>query len=209
VTDLKFFVDTSVLDDDSVHESVKQCVLDVAARLDAAGAKVRKGECPAFREAVKGIEKWGWLGGVEASLEYADWFNGPRRDEMDPLVSQRLESCAAIGRDAVIRLYQLRERLRIQIAEDLRDAVLLTPTTPHTAPLLSDAMRSSEEYFRLNTLALRYTAPGNLMDMPGISLPAGTDANGLPFGIQLSVPFGEDGRLLAAAQAAESFIAGK
>ncbi|EGH49199.1 hypothetical protein PSYPI_45321, partial [Pseudomonas syringae pv. pisi str. 1704B] len=55
-----------------------------------------------------------------------------------------------------------------------------------------------------NLATLRLTMPGSLLNMPGVSLPSGRDASGLPTGLLLSAPAGEDARLLRAALAVES-----
>ena len=48
--------------------------------------------------------------------------------------------------------------------------------------------------------------PGSLLDMPGVSLPSGRDALGLPTGLLLSAPSGEDARLLRAALSVETAL---
>jgi aspartyl-tRNA(Asn)/glutamyl-tRNA(Gln) amidotransferase subunit A len=47
---------------------------------------------------------------------------------------------------------------------------------------------------------------GSFLDMPGVSLPVGADAGGLPIGLLLSACRGEDDRLLAAALAVEAVV---
>ena len=48
--------------------------------------------------------------------------------------------------------------------------------------------------------------PGSLLDMPGVNLPSGRDALGLPTGLLLSAPSGEDARLLRAALSVETAL---
>ena len=53
---------------------------------------------------------------------------------------------------------------------------------------------------------IRNTDPGSNAAIPGISLPAGLTAQGLPVGIELDSPAGSDRRLLAIAAAIEPLL---
>ncbi|UCD97663.1 MAG: amidase [Chloroflexota bacterium] len=77
--------------------------------------------------------------------------------------------------------------------------LLLTPTTPLTAPLLEgpDAVEQAA------TLT-RFTAPFNFSGLPAISLPCGFNSQGMPIGMQLITRSWGEAALLRAAQAYES-----
>ena len=82
--------------------------------------------------------------------------------------------------------YLKAQRVRTCIARDFRDAwarcdVLLTPTTP-SAAFAMDEKRDDPIQMYLNDV---FTVPASLAGLPGISVPAGRDANGLPLGLQL------------------------
>jgi aspartyl-tRNA(Asn)/glutamyl-tRNA(Gln) amidotransferase subunit A len=77
--------------------------------------------------------------------------------------------------------------------------IILTPTTPTTAFGFGDKKDPVAMY--LNDI---YTVLGNIAGLPGISVPAGTHSNGLPYGVQLlSERFSEE-RLMAFAKAIHS-----
>jgi aspartyl-tRNA(Asn)/glutamyl-tRNA(Gln) amidotransferase subunit A len=77
--------------------------------------------------------------------------------------------------------------------------IILTPTTPTTAFGFGDKKDPVAMY--LNDI---YTVLGNIAGLPGISIPAGTHSNGLPYGVQLlSERFSEE-RLMAFAKAIHS-----
>ena len=76
-------------------------------------------------------------------------------------------------RRAEAQLAQASRRLR----EDLANAVLLCPTTPHLAPQCGAAAPT--------TLA-DLTAPAAIAGIPSISVPLGKAAGGLPMGLQIS-----------------------
>ena len=70
-----------------------------------------------------------------------------------------------------------------------------------------DALEADDDLFvRTNMKTLRNTLLGNFLDWCGISIPNGTDAQGMPTGFLLSHGPGRDDHLLAAALAAEGAI---
>ena len=76
---------------------------------------------------------------------------------------------------------------------------ILTPTTPEPGFGLGEVSDPLSMY-----LQDVYTVTGNLAGLPGVSVPIGLSANGLPLGLQLiGQPWGE-ADLLAAAEVLES-----
>jgi amidase len=88
--------------------------------------------------------------------------------------------------------------------------LVLSPTTPVSPfPWTQSHVgvidgRQQENYYRW--LALTYVV--TLTTHPAISLPCGTDAKGMPFGLQVVGPFRADRELLAAARAMEQAFGG-
>ena len=101
--------------------------------------------------------------------------------------------------------YVKAQRVRTLIARDFRKAfervdVVLTPTTPSAAFPIGEKMDDPIAMY-LNDV---FTVPANLSGLPGISIPAGLDADGLPLGLHLvGRPFDEE-TVLRAAQALEN-----
>ena len=91
-------------------------------------------------------------------------------------------------------------QVRRLIAEDFTKAyekcdVLLTPTTPSPAFAIGDKTDDPLDMY-LNDV---FTVTVNLAGLPGISVPASLDAQGLPLGLQLiGKAFGEEDLLRAA-----------
>jgi aspartyl-tRNA(Asn)/glutamyl-tRNA(Gln) amidotransferase subunit A len=83
--------------------------------------------------------------------------------------------------------YYLRaQKVRTRIAEDFREAfktvdAVLTPTTPSAAFALGEKSDDPVAMY-LNDI---FTVTANLAGLPGLSLPAALDANGLPLGLQV------------------------
>ncbi|MFD7307792.1 amidase [Promicromonospora sp. NPDC059942] len=86
--------------------------------------------------------------------------------------------------------------------------VLLTATTPATAvPLTQDTtMRHNGRAVDTFETFVRYTYGVSMAGLPAISLPAGTDAAGLPVGVQLVGPRWGEAALLRIAHALETAL---
>jgi aspartyl-tRNA(Asn)/glutamyl-tRNA(Gln) amidotransferase subunit A len=93
------------------------------------------------------------------------------------------------------------QKVRARIAEDFEQAykqvdVILTPATPGPAFAIGEKMDDPIAMY-LNDV---FTVPVNLSGLPGISVPAGLTADGLPLGLQLiGRAFDEETMLRAAA----------
>ncbi|NTU60699.1 MAG: Asp-tRNA(Asn)/Glu-tRNA(Gln) amidotransferase subunit GatA, partial [Deltaproteobacteria bacterium] len=100
--------------------------------------------------------------------------------------------------------YRRAQRVRTLIARDFREAfaevdVLCCPTAPTPAFRLGEKCDDPLSMY----LSDIFTIPCNLAGLPGLSLPCGFTASGLPIGLQmLSAPFTEE-TLLRAAHAYE------
>ena len=75
--------------------------------------------------------------------------------------------------------------------------LLLTPVAPTTAPKLGESLSDPLQMY----LSDIYTVSVNLAGLPGISVPCGFDAKGMPIGAQLIGPALGDGVVLNAAHA--------
>lgn len=91
--------------------------------------------------------------------------------------------------------YYLRaQKVRALILRDFTEAfrrcdALLTPTTPSAAFAQGEKMDDPVTMY-LNDV---FTVPANMAGIPGLSVPAGLDAQGLPLGLQvLGRPFDEE-----------------
>jgi mandelamide amidase len=85
---------------------------------------------------------------------------------------------------------------------------IVFPTTPLPARPIGDDVTVELNGARVPTFTtyIRNTDPGSNAGIPGLSLPAGLTAAGLPIGIELDGPAHGDRRLLAIALAAESVL---
>jgi aspartyl-tRNA(Asn)/glutamyl-tRNA(Gln) amidotransferase subunit A len=100
--------------------------------------------------------------------------------------------------------YTKAQQIRALIARDFKQAfekcdVLLTPTAPTAAFAAGEQMDDPVAMY-LNDM---FTIPASMAGLPGISVPAGLDKDGLPLGLQLIGRSFDEETLLRAAAAME------
>ncbi|MGU9856031.1 amidase [Pseudomonas sp. LF245] len=193
-----------VLAHQDVEPAVRDNLLRAVAQLQAAGALIEERECPTFQATLELIRDHGWLGSFEAFALHEALLGSPDADHLDPRVRRRLEAARALPASQLLYLIEARRRLQQQLLDDLDGALLITPTVAHVAPPLAPLEADDDLFIHTNLATLRLTMPGSFLDMPGVNLPSGRDALGLPTGLLLSAPTGEDARLLRAALSVES-----
>jgi aspartyl-tRNA(Asn)/glutamyl-tRNA(Gln) amidotransferase subunit A len=191
---------------DDVDAAVATNFEAVMKRLATAGAKVKSRPVPSIGAMRALVAQHGSLVGIEAYAEHRAVFDSADAERMDRRVVKRaMLGRAATGHD-VINLQRGRERLIAALADELKGALLVLPSTPMTAPPIN-AIEGDDELFRVTNLrAIHYTFLGNLFRMCGLALPSGTDAAGLPTGVQFLAPSHEDDRLLSIGLSIESAL---
>ncbi|MDE1147049.1 MAG: amidase [Azospirillaceae bacterium] len=156
--------------------------------LDEALALFRRG-------GLAGAEIFGFL-----SRELPGWLS-----TLDRFVGPRIRAAADVL-DYAERVAFL-DRFAAGVQGVFRDVdVVVLPTVAITPPPLAD-LADPLAYGRANLLVLRNCCVANLGDMAAVTLPVGTDAAGLPVGLQLLGPRGADARLLAIARAVADCLA--
>ena len=98
--------------------------------------------------------------------------------------------------------YLQAQRLRRMIAQDYQNAlaqcdVIMGPVAPTTAWALGEKSNDPVQMY----LADIYTLSLNLAGLPGMSVPCGFDASGLPIGLQIIGNYFDEARLLQVAHA--------
>lgn len=121
------------------------------------------------------------------------------RDRYGDDIRTRLELGATLTGPEVAAAHQLRRQLTAEVLTTLRDVdVIVGPTTPIVAPLLSEADDPN-----LPARIVANTRLGNVVGLPAVSLPVAV--SGPPVGLQLLGS--SDSGLLAAAQRLETIVA--
>lgn len=207
VAGLDFVVPDTVMFDD-LDPAVATAFDAAVARLSASGARVRGIALPELRETAELMAANGPLASVEAMDVHFDRLNGPDAARIDPRVVRRIRMADGMTALDLSRLLAHRRRLIAAVADRLGSALLICPTTPATAMPIAPLDADVEVFFRHNFRTLRNTAPGNFLDWCGLSIPNGSDADGMPTALMICAPHGRDRALLAAGLATETLIRG-
>ncbi|SDU83417.1 amidase [Pseudomonas mucidolens] len=202
----RFVLEHAVLEDPRVEPAVRDNLLHAVEQLKAAGALIEARTSATFQATLELIRQQGWIGSFEAFALHEALLDSADARQLDPRVRRRLEAARTLPASQLIALYDARERLQQQLIDELDGAFLITPTVAHVAPALAPLETDDELFVNTNLATLRLTMPGSLLDMPGVTLPSGRDALGLPTGLLLSAPMGEDARLLRAALSVENAL---
>ncbi|MGF1598362.1 MAG: amidase [Acidimicrobiales bacterium] len=128
-----------------------------------------------------------------------------KRDDLDPEFRKLAEEGLDVGVEALDAAHAARARLvarlrRIHLDYD----VLMTPTTPTTAPR-ADVTYHSTEFDRWEH-AVPFTVPFNLSGQPAISIPIGVAEGGLPVGLQIVANLHREDLVLRAARAITDLV---
>lgn len=199
-----FVLERGTLED--IEPAVRNNLLRAVDQLKAAGALIEVRASATFQATLNLIKQDGWLGSFEAFALHENLLDSRDAEQLDPRVRRRLEAARELPASQLLHLIDARRRLQLQLVDELDGAVLITPTVAHVAPALAPLQADDELFVKTNLATLRLTMPGSLLDMPGVSLPSGRDALGLPTGLLLSAPSGEDARLLRAALSVETTL---
>ena len=170
-------------------------------RLREAGLEIENRPLTVWRDAFTLVTTAGWPGAVEAYRTHQELLSTPEAEWLDPRVRSRLLLASGVSADHHAQVMARRAELMGRMATEM-NVLMLTPTVALTAPALS-AVEQGEDFARLNLDTLRFTMIGSLLDQPGVTLPAGADSAGLPYGLLLSAPRHHDAQLLGAAAEVE------
>ncbi|MET0147309.1 MAG: Asp-tRNA(Asn)/Glu-tRNA(Gln) amidotransferase subunit GatA [Ilumatobacteraceae bacterium] len=204
---------------------------DVLARIDAAfdalcdaGAKVVDVECPAF---TYGLTAYYLIAPAEASSNLAR-YDGVRYGLRVPAADTNAMYMATresgfgdeVKRRIMLGTYALSAgyydayygkalKVRRLIADDFARAyqhadVLLTPASPTVAFPIGEKTDNPLAMYLCDT----YTIPANLSGDPGMTVPFGTGADGLPVGVQVLAPTLGEPTMFRVAQALEDAMQG-
>jgi aspartyl-tRNA(Asn)/glutamyl-tRNA(Gln) amidotransferase subunit A len=142
---------------------------------------------------------------AEEAATLRDMYRRTRDEGFGPEVKRRIMLGTYVLSSGYYEAYYRRaQQVRSLLKRDFHHAfescdVIATPTTPTPAFLLGEKVDDPLAMY-LNDI---YTCTANLVGVPGISIPSGLSAEGLPVGLQLVGPYWSEGVLLRLAHAFE------
>lgn len=190
----------------------KNLELAVAENFEWSLQRLASGGCRVDRRRFEALDRYsevfrdhGSLTALEASRNWRKVLEGPDASEMDPRVRDRMDGGTSLeARESEVR--RCRKELVAQFGEELDRRYLVTPTVAHVAPEIAPLDEDPKWYRRMNMRTLRITMAGNYLSTCGVSLPTGTDANGMPTALLVSAAGGRDEELLATALTIERLL---
>lgn len=132
----------------------------------------------------------------------------PVSQELPPMIA----SVHAFANSLDMKSIQAMFNQRNKLGQDLmlafsRYDLIVSPTSPTTAPLVGDFYPEGEILSEANRNLIGYACPFNLVHMPALNVPCGVTADGLPVGLQIAAPRFGDARLLQAGKAFSQLFA--
>ena len=201
---------------EGLDEEVKQAVLKAAAALEAQGAIVEEFDLDyvsyaiptyytiAAAEASSNLERFD---GIKYGLRVAPeeglhkMYKKTRSEGFGEEVKRRIMLGSFVLSSGYYDAYYLKAlKVKALIKKAFDDAfakydVILGPVAPTTAPKLGESLSDPLKMY----LGDIYTISANLAGIPGISVPCGKDANGMPIGLQLLADCFEEKKLIRVA----------
>lgn len=199
-----------------LDEDVKAAVLKAAEDLERRGAVVERFDLslveyaiPAYytiaaAEASSNLERFDGVKYGYRTEKYAGLHNMYKKSRSEGFgeeVKRRIMLGSFVLSSGYYDAYYLKAlRVKALIKKAFDEAfakydVILGPVAPTTAPKLGESLADPIKMY----LGDIYTIAVNLAGLPGISLPCGTDRNGLPIGLQLIGDCFQEKKLLRAA----------
>jgi aspartyl-tRNA(Asn)/glutamyl-tRNA(Gln) amidotransferase subunit A len=208
------------------QEGVLARFTDAVATLQGLGAEVVEVSCPHFEYALAAYYliapsecssnlarfdavRYGLRVGDDGVHSLEDVMSLTRAAGFGAEVKRRVLIGAYVLSAGYYDAYYLKaQRLRTLIARDFDQAfekcdVILTPTAPSAAFAIGEKMDDPLAMY-LNDV---FTVPVNLAGLPGISVPAGLSADGLPLGLQIIGRAFDEATMIRAAGVLESAAA--
>ena len=205
---------------DGLDPEVKSAILAAADELKKKGAVVEEFDLglveyaiPAYyviacAEASSNLARFDGVKYGYRTKEYTDLHNmykKSRSEGFGPEVKRRIMLGSFVLSSGYYDAYYLKAlRVKALIKKAFDDAfdkydVILGPAAPTTAPKLGESLSDPIQMY----LGDIYTISVNLAGLPGISLPCGTDKDGMPIGVQMVGDAFDEKTIIRAAYAFE------
>lgn len=191
---------------DILEPSLRARIEEALARLARAGIEIVERDVPDV-----GMAAAAQFATISAEATQSNWRRFTTAPEgLGEDVRVRLEA----GQFILAADYVSAQRFRRRLLDNMTTALagcdaFVTPTIAVGAPAAgTQHVEIDGNAIPIHAAMTRCTAPFNVTGMPALTLPCGTDRDGLPVALQLAGRLGEDAELLALAQIVEAELAG-
>ena len=192
---------------DSLDPHVEAAASGAVERLRAAGCAIGETPVPEFDTVEALIGRYGPYHFAECHAMWRDTIEARPNLVYAPIL-ERIRSGGKLSASDAARVRQgLAEAATSLHARLRRTGVFLMPTVAIGPPPIATLEADGAAYMAASAAALRNTRLGNYLDCCALTLPCGRDGNGVPVGLMLMAPPGEEERLLRLGSAIEAVLA--
>jgi aspartyl-tRNA(Asn)/glutamyl-tRNA(Gln) amidotransferase subunit A len=177
------------------------------SKLSAAGVTIIRRRLNVLDAMLESSADHGTLATAEAFYTLGSHVDGANRERMDRRVVSRIERGRGQTAADYIAITETRRALNEQLGTEMAGPTFLVmPTVAITAPKIALLDAGDDVFHATNSTALRNTMIGNYFDLPGFTIPSGTDAQGLPTGVLFNAYTGQDELLMCYMQSIEQVV---
>ena len=192
---------------EALDPGVEAAARSAVKRLRAAGCAIDETPVPEFDTVEDLVGRFGAYHAAECHALWHDVIEA-NPDLIYAPIFERIRVGAQMSATDAARAKQgLAEAAPALHARIRRHGVFLMPTAAESPPPIADLEADAEVYRAANIAALRNTRIGNYLNCCALTLPCGRDGNGVPVGLMLMAPPGDEERLLRLGSAIEPAIA--
>ena len=192
---------------DSLDAGVETTARAAVERLRAAGYAIDETPVPEFDTVGELVSRFGAYHSAECHALWHDVIEA-RPDLIYAPIWERIRVGAQISATDAARAKQGLAAAAAFLHTRMRQhGVFLMPTAAASPPPIAALEADAEVYRTANVAALRNTRLGNYLNCCALTLPCGRDQNGVPVGLMLMAPPGEEEHLLRLGHAIEPVIA--
>jgi Asp-tRNA(Asn)/Glu-tRNA(Gln) amidotransferase A subunit family amidase len=181
---------------------VERACADAVEALRDAGLEIKEVSLPGVEHAAIATVL---LISLEAVPEAKPEARAEIEPHLSPVVKALMKYQLLIPAVALVKAQRARAQIRSSLAEAFAGVdALVWPAVPAAAPPIEDpTVRLPSGQAPADYANVRLGGIANLTGVPAISVPCGLTGEGLPAGLQMLAPWGEDGRLLDIAELLE------
>ena len=191
---------------DDLDPGVERATRGAIARLEAAGVTLIKAELPQFGEIEELISHFGPFHASECHAMWHEYIEARPNLGYRPILD-RIRLGGEMLANNVEKAKQSLRQVSPSIHTRIREVgVLAMPTVAISPPPIAELENDMKAWMEANIMALRNTRLGNFLNCSAITLPCGTDNNGIPAGLMLMAPPRWEERLLRMAAALEPIL---